>query len=393
MPSLMKSICTFSEALFIIIYPTHPLSPSTLLRACWVPRIRFIVMSAFAAPTFGASISGAFTSNATHDVARGGWRKARPPPTGRNLSRYRVVSRSAREKDVRPGKVDPISDPSSTSRASAATADCSNAWERFYRTHSGTDGKKGYDIAAFKDRHYLRKEFVDLMPAEVLKDPTAWPESIDPNTTRSPDPYSKDHKVVLELGCGVGNSAFPLLRANLDLKLICVDCSQTAIDALKVNPEFDDRRCSALVAELGSIDAPLSVVALGTEHGIADNSIDAVTCVFFLSALDSDAFNRVATECARVLKPGGVLLFRDYAKDDEKNNTKSDFAPGTKIDTQSFVRGDGTLAVFTDEAFVKSAFSKVGLIGSTQIITHTVVNRKLEVKLDRFFVQGRFEKQ
>ena len=321
-------------------------------------------MSAFAAPAFGASISGAFTSNATHDVARGGWRKARPPPTGRNLSRYRVVSRSAREKDVRPGTVDPISDPSSTSRASAATADCSNAWERFYRTHSGTDGKKGYDIAAFKDRHYLRKEFVDLMPAEVLKDPTAWPESIDPNTTRSPDPYSKDHKVVLELGCGVGNSAFPLLRANLDLKLICVDCSQTAI-----------------------------VVALGTEHGIADNSIDAVTCVFFLSALDSDAFNRVATECARVLKPGGVLLFRDYAKDDEKNNTKSNFAPGTKIDTQSFVRGDGTLAVFTDEAFVKSAFSKVGLIGSTQIITHTVVNRKLEVKLDRFFVQGRFEKQ
>ena len=39
------------------------------------------------------------------------------------------------------------------------------SWERFYRTHVG----KGADpsakpIRAFKDRHYLRREFAELMP-------------------------------------------------------------------------------------------------------------------------------------------------------------------------------------------------------------------------------------
>jgi hypothetical protein len=46
-----------------------------------------------------------------------------------------------------------------------------------------------------------------------------------------------------------------------------------------------------------------------------------------------------------------------------------------------------------DEAFVASTFANIALVGTTEIVTHTVTNRKLNVSLDRYFVQGRFVKQ
>ena len=205
----------------------------------------------------------------------------------------------------------PSDDLESSSSAAALAADaaarCADSWERFYRTHAGKDGRHlasdGRGIAAFKDRHYLRREFAELMPDRVRLDPTAWPPAIDPRTTRAPNPASPDRKTVLELGCGVGNSAFPLMRANLDMRIVCADCSPTAIHALRANPEFDPRRCEALCVDLGAGERPL-------EGAVRDASVDAVTGVFFFSALDADAFARVARECARVLKPGGAVLFR-----------------------------------------------------------------------------------
>ena len=56
------------------------------------------------------------------------------------------------------------------------------------------------------------------------------------------------------------------------------------------------------------------------------------------------------------------------------------------------MRADGTLAVFSDEAAVASAFEAAGLRGECRRVTHTVVNRKLGLRLERHFVQGRFEK-
>ena len=65
------------------------------------------------------------------------------------------------------------------------------------------------------------------------------------------------------------------------------DCSPTAIDALRASPEHDSRRLNAFVADLADGEGPL----VGK---IDDASVDAVTGVFFFSALDPPAFGRVA---------------------------------------------------------------------------------------------------
>ena len=102
-----------------------------------------------------------------------------------------------------------------------------------------------------------------------------------------------------------------------------------------------------------------------------------------------------------MLKPGGCVLFRDYCLDDVKNKNgkgsgdESDgrgFEPGKKIGDGTYVRPDGTLAVFLDEARVEASFREAGLNGKCRVVTHEVVNRKLDVRITRSFVQGRFEK-
>ena len=299
----------------------------------------------------------------------------------------RPTSRATAADDEPPASSSPAAD-------RVSSGEGARSWERFYRTHVG----KGADpsakpIRAFKDRHYLRREFAELMPQSIRDDPKAHTPPLDPSALPPPDVDSPDHKVVLELGCGVGNSAFPMMRANPDMFVHACDCSETAVANLVASPEFDPRRCDAFVADLAAGDSPLAAK-------VGDGTCDAVTGVFFFSALDFRTFGTVAAECERVLKPGGAVLFRDYCLDDVKNNggidlpgETTEFEPGRRIEDGTYVRPDGTLAVFLDEARVEGVFGKVGLEGECRQVTHEVVNRKLDVRITRSFVQGRFEKK
>ena len=269
------------------------------------------------------------------------------------------------------------------SRVAASVTDDPHAWERFYLTHS-KDGAKGHDVGAFKDRHYLRKVFGELCDADARASPETFRSPLTPETLRNVDEANAVD--VLELGCGVGNSVYPLLRANLDMRVVAVDCSPTAVAALRANPEFDSRRVRAHV-----VDASASG---SMRECVEDDSMDAVTAVFFLSALTENGLRHATEEIARVLRPNGVFLFRDYARGDVKSDASSQFVPGERVDGDGKVyrRPDGTLAVFFDADDLNAAFRSVGLEGACEIVTHSVTNRKLGVTIDREFVQGRFVK-
>ena len=79
-------------------------------------------------------------------------------------------------------------------------------WDLFYKRNS---------THFFKDRHWITREFPDLLQAISEIDLC--------------------RPVLLEVGCGVGNTVFPLLQDNSALSVHACDFSPRAIEFVKVH--------------------------------------------------------------------------------------------------------------------------------------------------------------
>eukprot|EP00914_Ancora_sagittata_P034611 GHVO01069858.1.p1 GENE.GHVO01069858.1~~GHVO01069858.1.p1 ORF type:complete len:119 (-),score=10.02 GHVO01069858.1:50-406(-) len=67
--------------------------------------------------------------------------------------------------------------------------------------------------------------------------------------------------------------------------------------------------------------------------------------MFTMSALNPKTFGAVAERCAKLLRPGGQILFRDYGRLDMAQ-IKFARSSKAKIDENCYVRQDGTLAYY-----------------------------------------------
>lgn len=281
-------------------------------------------------------------------------------------------------------------------------------WDQFYRNNQAN---------FFKDRKWLRVEFPALYEATL------------------PDAGAKS---ILEVGCGAGNTLFPVLRGNKnpDLLVTGVDFSSTAVKIVKdgltdleqngvpvENSEAKSKEASNSndsndnendsnsnnensndsTTELSNT-APIEyrpLVGRGAAsvwdlaepngvlpEGIEPGSVDIVVLIFVFSALSPDQWKQAVDNLALILKPGGIVLFRDYARYDL---TQLRFKSGRMLDENFYIRGDGTRVYFFTEEELDQIFGQRLIVNKIATDRRLMVNRKRRIKMFRIWLQASFE--
>ena len=227
-------------------------------------------------------------------------------------------------------------------------------WDHFYQKHQRE---------FFKDRHWLFTEFTELLA----------------DNSASPDYDLK----IFEIGCGVGNTIFPILQMNLNANFFVYGCdfSSVAINLLKQHQSYDQSRCRAFVMDATSSDWDLP---------FERNSIDVILLIFTLSAIDPSKSRHVMQMAFDQLKPGGLLLFRDYGRHDM---AQLRFKTGHCLADNFYVRGDGTRAYFFAEEELHALFTSCGFHKKELFVDRRLqVNRGKRIRMYRIWIQAKYQK-
>lgn len=189
-------------------------------------------------------------------------------------------------------------------------------------------------------------------------------------------------KILLEVGCGVGNLIFPLVAENRNSYFIyACDFSSRAIDLVKANELYDTATMKAFTCDITKPDI-LAEIPL--------ESVDIITMIFVLSAIHPNNFQQVADNLFKLLKPGGHLLFRDYGRYDM---AQLRFKAGNKIDENFYVRQDDTRSYFFTLDETKEMFESAGFeVLQNNFIDRRTINKKENINVQRWFLQGKYLK-
>lgn len=234
-------------------------------------------------------------------------------------------------------------------------------WDIFYKNN-----RENF----FKDRKWLQIEFPSLYKVTS--------EEYDKPVT------------ILEVGCGAGNTFYPILNQNKNpnLKIVGCDYSKVAVDLVKGNENFAEHHDKGVayssVWDLGNAEGQLP-------EDLEENSVDIVIMVFVFSALHPDQWKHAVNNLQKVLKPGGEILFRDYGRYDL---AQVRFKKGRLLDDNFYIRGDGTRVYFFTEEELREIFCTSGPFEEERIGTdrRLLVNRKKQLKMYRIWLQAAFRK-
>ncbi|XP_063372461.1 tRNA N(3)-methylcytidine methyltransferase METTL6 [Cydia amplana] len=236
-------------------------------------------------------------------------------------------------------------------KAQKLERDAKRHWDIFYKRN---------ETKFFRDRHWTTREFQELI-------------NFDP-----------EQKITfLELGCGVGNMLFPLVEEGFDnFYFYACDFSPRAVEFVKNNKLYDPSKMTAFCADLTTDEL---------FENVPEASVDIASLIFVLSAIQPASWEVVAKNALRVLRPGGILLFRDYGRYDM---AQLRFKPGHKIAENFYMRQDGTRSYYFTEEELASLFTDAGFEVLTNCyVQRRTVNFKEGVDVPRIFVQGKFRKK
>eukprot|EP00929_Paragymnodinium_shiwhaense_P042201 TRINITY_DN21878_c0_g1_i1.p1 TRINITY_DN21878_c0_g1~~TRINITY_DN21878_c0_g1_i1.p1 ORF type:complete len:378 (+),score=82.48 TRINITY_DN21878_c0_g1_i1:44-1177(+) len=247
-------------------------------------------------------------------------------------------------------------------------------WDHFYVEKT---------VNFFKDRNYLRDEFGELMPPEILENPKKWVDQMVCAAGQGLQSPRAAHKAA--------EGVLPMLRFNPALFGYACDLSPVAIKLLQEKEEYNCGRCLAFPCDVtkGEHDQPTS------EHRpmetlVPADTVDFATLLFVLSAIDPACHRSVLARIRSRLRPGGILLIRDYGRGDL---AQLRFGKGHWLGGDLYVRGDGTLSHFqTVDGLVDDLKATGFEVVECEYRTREIVNRGTGVVMPRVWVQGKFRR-
>ena len=225
----------------------------------------------------------------------------------------------------------------------------SKNWEKFYKFN-----KTNF----FKDRHYILDEFNELK-------------------------NDKREKItLLDMGCGVGNSFYPLLIRLPNLYVNAFDFSKRAVNMAKTHQIYEKEKNRINLYDLDLV-----------KDEIPNKNNDYGILMFVLSAIKPEEHEKVVEKISKVINKGGIVYFRDYARYDM---AQLRFAQRkkNKVGDNLYMRKDKTLSYFFDKTEIENLFIKHGFsIVNSNLICRLIENRKENKKMHRLWLQIKFKKE
>ena len=231
-------------------------------------------------------------------------------------------------------------------------ADPKKWWNKFYGNNTAN---------FFKDRKWLRQEFPVLGAATGITDEEIRVRLAGPDVAESAAAAAHNDvqvrsqekvvdgpwNVILEIGAGAGNTAFPLLKDNRNPELMIHACdfSSTSVKLIKGSKLYNPEHLNAFQWDMSTEYLPPEV---------RPGTVDIVMLIFAFSALAPSQWSKAIQNIWDVLRPGGEVCFRDYGRGDL---AQVRFKKGRWLGENFYVRGDGTRVYFFEQEELKRIWS------------------------------------
>ena len=278
----------------------------------------------------------------------------------------------------------------------------SRNWDLFYRRNKDN---------FYKDRHYLLDEYPELRPAQG-EGQGGWREGQEGRDERAggraegkdadaagtcteatappgpPAPPPQTTFYLLEAGCGTGASVWPMLEENPSIFAFATDLSKTAIDIMRGTATYDTARCRGFVSDYAAVDAPATL-----SRELGGRAMDAVLLMYSLSAVAPEHHRRALAGLVAQIKPGGAVLFRDYARGDLAQVRFDKDAKEKRLGDNFYVRCDGTRSFFFTPEGLAALAKECGLeVVEMRYVKRVVENKAMQVQMKRLWLHARFRK-
>jgi len=193
-------------------------------------------------------------------------------------------------------------------------------WDIFYKRNTTN---------FYKNRNYIDREF--NLP-ELVK-------SLKADKNR--------RLTLLEAGCGVGNTIFPLSEVfHADLKVFGFDFSDNAIRFIQKDPRYLTDNIEVEVKDL--VKSDLSNY----------KNMDFVTLVFVLSAISPENHEMVMRKLFNTMDNNSYLYLRDYAQYDMAQMRLAQ-RKDSKLKDGFYLKSDGTRVFYFNEKYLRELFEKL----------------------------------